>query len=387
MRGFVSMSMGARGNQSGRWLVGPWLPVVRQLAAVAVASVVLGFAYNAASPIGIRWSEAPAVTAANPLLQVVSAPAGQLDSPTQPSPPSVAQASSAPVSAHEPALVFEPEPLVHVPPSATTWAEVKPLLARGEVVLVDSRSRAAFEAVHIPGAVWLPEPPGEKEWTEFTTRHSRDQHLVVYCSSSSCSVSYRLAHRLAREGGYTFAQYMTGGLHEWQREETLARAASAQRESPVAASAERGEAGADRIVTRTFPRPAPELVAPAVGGEAAPGGLENALPISWAQAQPMLGTGQILLLDARSRDEYEAGHIPGALSLPVSAQPAYVRRQLAGHPASTRLVAYCGAMGCPEAFQLATRLLREFGFANAQFLFEGYAEWQHRNRVADESSP
>jgi rhodanese-related sulfurtransferase len=269
--------------------------------------------------------------------------------------------------------------------------EVQPLHARAEVVLVDARARAAYEAVHIPGAISLPEPPGEAEWAEFVARHARQEHIVVYCSSTSCSISYRLAHRLAREGGYTFVQYLTGGLQEWQREQARGAGPGKDPVAPVPAiGTPDGEAVgkvAETVMPRPLPPPATEPVTPEVAGGTPAVRLEHALPISWAQAQPMLATGQILLLDARTLEEFEAGHIPGAVSLPLASPPELIRSRLEGHPGSTRLVAYCGAMGCPEAFQLATRLLREFGVLNAQFLFEGYAEWQHHSRVAAESRP
>lgn len=77
----------------------------------------------------------------------------------------------------------------------------------------------------------------------------------------------------------------------------------------------------------------------------------------------------VVVLDVRPREEYAAGHIAGALSVPF----AELRRRLAELPARKRIVAYCRGPYCVLAVD-AVRLLRNEGFDVVR-LAEGFPEW------------
>jgi rhodanese-related sulfurtransferase/DNA-binding transcriptional ArsR family regulator len=79
--------------------------------------------------------------------------------------------------------------------------------------------------------------------------------------------------------------------------------------------------------------------------------------------------GRITVLDVRPAEEYAAGHIPGALSVPV----AELRRRIAELPADQEIVAYCRGPYCAFAPE-AVRLLRAAGRA-ARRLEDGLPEW------------
>jgi len=70
---------------------------------------------------------------------------------------------------------------------------------------------AAYEAGHIPGAILLPQSSTDDEIRAFRDKYPTNTHLVVYCSSTSCSLSFKLAFKLANEFGYSNVEYMTGG--------------------------------------------------------------------------------------------------------------------------------------------------------------------------------
>jgi len=78
----------------------------------------------------------------------------------------------------------------------------------------------------------------------------------------------------------------------------------------------------------------------------------------------------VVVLDVRPPEEYAAGHIAGALSLPL----AELRRRLADLPTSRKIVAYCRGPYCVLAAE-AVRLLRQRGF-DAVRLSDGYPEWR-----------
>jgi rhodanese-related sulfurtransferase len=78
----------------------------------------------------------------------------------------------------------------------------------------------------------------------------------------------------------------------------------------------------------------------------------------------------LVVLDVRPAAEYAAGHLPGAVSIPVGE----LRRRLAELPADREVVAYCRGPYCAFAHE-AVALLRQEGFS-AWRLEDGLPEWQ-----------
>jgi rhodanese-related sulfurtransferase len=78
----------------------------------------------------------------------------------------------------------------------------------------------------------------------------------------------------------------------------------------------------------------------------------------------------LVVLDVRPAAEYAAGHLPGAVSIPVGE----LRRRLAELPGDREVVAYCRGPYCAFAHD-AVALLREAGFP-ARRLEDGLPEWQ-----------
>jgi rhodanese-related sulfurtransferase/DNA-binding transcriptional ArsR family regulator len=78
----------------------------------------------------------------------------------------------------------------------------------------------------------------------------------------------------------------------------------------------------------------------------------------------------VVVLDVRPPEEYAAGHIAGALSVPL----AELERRLAELPRGKRVVAYCRGPYCVLAAE-AVRLLRKRGH-KALRLKDGFPEWR-----------
>jgi rhodanese-related sulfurtransferase len=83
--------------------------------------------------------------------------------------------------------------------------------------------------------------------------------------------------------------------------------------------------------------------------------------------------GEVVVLDVRPATEFAAGHIPGALSIPIDELP----RRLSELPADVEVVAYCRGAYCVLAHD-AVRILDAEG-RRAVRLAEGMLEW----RLAD----
>jgi rhodanese-related sulfurtransferase/DNA-binding transcriptional ArsR family regulator len=80
--------------------------------------------------------------------------------------------------------------------------------------------------------------------------------------------------------------------------------------------------------------------------------------------------GTVLVLDVRPAEEYRAGHIPGAVSIPLGE----LGRRIDELPADKDVVAYCRGPYCVLAFR-AVEVLRGRGRA-ARRLEEGLPEWR-----------
>lgn len=81
-------------------------------------------------------------------------------------------------------------------------------------------------------------------------------------------------------------------------------------------------------------------------------------------------SGDVVVLDVRPREEYQAGHIPGAVSVPVEE----LADKLGDIPADQEVVAYCRGAYCVLAHE-AVQLLTAHG-RTASRLADGMLEWR-----------
>lgn len=91
--------------------------------------------------------------------------------------------------------------------------------------------------------------------------------------------------------------------------------------------------------------------------------------MSRAELKRRLSRRDVVVLDVRPAVEYEAGHIAGALSVPIDE----LRRRLRELPEDTDVVAYCRGPFCVYADD-AVRALSRAGFHAAR-LEDGFPEW------------
>jgi len=83
-----------------------------------------------------------------------------------------------------------------------------------------------------------------------------------------------------------------------------------------------------------------------------------------------LASGDAVLVDVRPEEEFAAGHIPGARSIPIEE----LERRLEELPADREVVAYCRGPFCAYAHE-AVRRLQESG-REARRLEDGWPEWR-----------
>ncbi len=95
-----------------------------------------------------------------------------------------------------------------------------------------------------------------------------------------------------------------------------------------------------------------------------------------AKAEKLLGS-ETVFIDARYALDYKAGHIEGAVNVPVDANDTESRRRMADIDKDCRLVVYCQSAGCKFAEKVSARL-KEAGYYNISIFKGGWNEWENR---------
>lgn len=98
-------------------------------------------------------------------------------------------------------------------------------------------------------------------------------------------------------------------------------------------------------------------------------GEDTVEPVGRADLVDRLRSGRYLLLDVRPREEFDAGHIEGALSVPLDE----LVNRISELPRDVEIVAYCRGTFCALSYN-AVRMLRAKGWL-ARRLEGGMLEW------------
>ncbi|MEI2379774.1 ArsR/SmtB family transcription factor [Priestia megaterium] len=100
------------------------------------------------------------------------------------------------------------------------------------------------------------------------------------------------------------------------------------------------------------------------------GGMEDLYTLTMDQVHEKLDGGDVILLDLRPTEEYEAGHIEGAVSVPMEELDSYLQQL----PKDKEVVAYCRGQFC--AFSaIAVQKMSNQGF-KAYRMAESIHEWE-----------
>ena len=96
--------------------------------------------------------------------------------------------------------------------------------------------------------------------------------------------------------------------------------------------------------------------------------------VALEEAKAMWGSGTVFFLDARATADYQAGHIAGALSLPIEEFDAHYPPIQPMLTPDLRIVVYCDGQECDLSHRLMDRL-RELGYHNVRVLTNGWTSW------------
>ncbi|MFQ5675166.1 MAG: ArsR/SmtB family transcription factor [bacterium] len=102
-------------------------------------------------------------------------------------------------------------------------------------------------------------------------------------------------------------------------------------------------------------------------------------PISKDDLWKRVQNNDVIVLDVRPSEEYKKGHIPGALSIPLS----QLKKRLDEIPKGREVVAYCRGPYCVLSAE-AMEILRNAGY-KAVRLKEGLPEWKEAGLPVEET--
>jgi rhodanese-related sulfurtransferase len=95
-------------------------------------------------------------------------------------------------------------------------------------------------------------------------------------------------------------------------------------------------------------------------------------PVTLTELRKLVDNDTVTVIDVRPREEFEAGHIPGAISIPV---PELARR-VGELPKRKEVIAYCRGPYCVYSLEAVTRL-RKAGY-RARRAEQGLPDWRAR---------
>lgn len=109
-------------------------------------------------------------------------------------------------------------------------------------------------------------------------------------------------------------------------------------------------------------------------------------------AQKMQGAEGILFLDSRSRSDFAAGHIPGALAVPLDdiqrsgkTEAGLERPGTLDFPGAQTLIIYCEGGDCQTSLALA-KIIHDKGYKDIRIFSGGWTEWSAAG-LPEEKSP
>jgi rhodanese-related sulfurtransferase/DNA-binding transcriptional ArsR family regulator len=97
---------------------------------------------------------------------------------------------------------------------------------------------------------------------------------------------------------------------------------------------------------------------------------DNLEPIPRQELLQRVNDGLVTVIDVRPREEYEAGHVPGAVNIP----PTDLENHLKELDPDQEIVAYCRGPHCVLAFNAVARLRAEG--MKARRMQDGFPEWK-----------
>ncbi len=106
--------------------------------------------------------------------------------------------------------------------------------------------------------------------------------------------------------------------------------------------------------------------------------------IDFDTAKEKYNMGDAIFIDARTEEEFNAGHIPGALNLSFEDFSEGKPEILEFLPEDIELLIYCDTDECKSSEQVA-RLLKSYNYTNVKIVQSGWVNWQTHQREIEQA--
>lgn len=239
---------------------------------------------------------------------------------------------------------------------------MRKLLDRTDIdyTLVDARPAAEFEQGHIAGAINVPYTRAAAFFAAGGRGLSTSEPLVFYCHFHDCGMRVHAA-AAAWKAGYKQIYMYSDGISGWQAsgQRLVSGSPTATRQSPV----EPDPSGGSRVVRA---RPATSL---------SPTGMIGTRRLS----KLLEDKADYLLIDVREPEDYAAGHIPTAVSLPFD---DLANLTAPGPGEADKLVIFYGWDEERGTSLQASQKARDAGYRNVATYLVGIRGWKlSQNKV------
>lgn len=113
---------------------------------------------------------------------------------------------------------------------------------------------------------------------------------------------------------------------------------------------------------------------------------ENALGIktvNFSQMKKIINSSEFIIIDARQAEQFQKGHIPGAINIFALDEPDNKVPKILDLPQNKKIIVYCDGGNCDLSMELSKELKKVFGFKQV-FLYEaGWEEWSklYKNKI------
>ena len=84
-----------------------------------------------------------------------------------------------------------------------------------------------------------------------------------------------------------------------------------------------------------------------------------------------------VFIDARSQEHFQAGHIKGAISMPLDLFDDLINTFFEDQPVSQNIITYCSGRECDDSHHLA-QYLSELGYTRVKVFIDGYSAWEKK---------
>ncbi len=134
--------------------------------------------------------------------------------------------------------------------------------------------------------------------------------------------------------------------------------------------------------------------------QAAPQNFDAFVPDDWAkawkhyhynEAKALWDSKEAVFVDARAKVEYDQGHIPGAIPMPLGEFDIYFKKYESKIRRAKVLITYCHGVGCKLSDKVAQKLFNDpkdaaapgKGLKNTGAFFGGWPQWQQHNNPVE----